>query len=70
MNALHAFHDDHLLDALAADLNAAVYEALVHEDMEPMVLDDADQKTILSATADGAVKSAGTEDRREKNTRD
>jgi hypothetical protein len=35
MNDLHAFHeDDRLLDALAGELNAAVYESLVHDDCE------------------------------------
>jgi len=39
MNALHAINDGHLLDAIAADLNAAVYEVLVREETDTSFLE-------------------------------
>ena len=58
MSAMHDFHDDHLLDALAAGLNAEVYEALVHEGAESMSLDAVDRKAILDAATRSMEESA------------
>jgi len=52
MSELHSIYDDHLLHALAGELNAAMYEALVHEDVESIELDDADRLTTLGTTAE------------------